>query len=135
MKESLKMEPHMPPFIWWKDPKPEILFRVFIFSVKNSEAFMSGKNTTLEIEEVGPIVYTEELFHTDIVYNKENSTLSYTVTRRPIFQEDRNIPGIMNKTIIVPNLSTLVSTRIIVMISLKIYSYATFYLGICWLPI
>lgn len=52
-------------------------------------------------------MYREELEHKDIVFHDENSTLSYTVHRRLVFKESTNVKGILNQTVIVPNMAAL----------------------------
>jgi scavenger receptor class B, member 1 len=109
MDEKLNMRKGLPPFEWWKNPIPEIKMKTYVFTVENGDAFLNGTDEKLRFKEIGPIVYKEQLLHKDIVFHPENSTLSYTVIRIPIFKPDENEPGILNKTILVPNLTTLVS--------------------------
>jgi scavenger receptor class B protein 1 len=47
----------LPPFEWWKNPPDEVLLRVYVFNVTNSEEFMSGQDYQLHLEEVGPFVF------------------------------------------------------------------------------
>lgn len=108
MKDRLNMQPGMPAYEFWKNPKPEVTLRVFIWNVTNGDAFMRGDDDKLKMQEVGPVVFVEYLKHSDIYFN-ENSTLSYLASKKIVFQEDRSEPGILNKTIYVPNFATLVS--------------------------
>lgn len=106
--ERLKMQPGLPPFEQWVIPQPEVRLRVFIFEATNSNAFLNGTDAKLQLKEIGPIVYREHLHHKDVVFH-ENSTLSYTAARRIEFLEDQNEPGILNRTILVPNFVVLVN--------------------------
>lgn len=47
------------------------------------------------------------LEHSDLVMHDENQTLSYTVTRRLVFKESLNEDGILNQTVVVPNMASL----------------------------
>lgn len=107
MQERIEMLPIYPSYFWWLDPKPEVLLNVNIFNITNSEEFMRGTDKVLKLQEVGPIVYQEKLIHKDIEFHKENSTMSYTVVRSLVFREEKNIPGILNQTIVSVNMATL----------------------------
>jgi scavenger receptor class B, member 1 len=107
LNERLKMDPIYPSFFWWKNPKPEVLLKVHIFNITNSDEFISGKEDKLKVEEIEPIIFREYLEHKDVVFHHENSTLSYTVERRLVYKESANIKGILNRTIIIPNIAAL----------------------------
>lgn len=107
MNERLKLTPNLPPYKWWLNPPPEVRLRVFIFTVENPEEFLNGTEK-LKFKEFGPIIYREKLHHKDVIFHDENSTLTYTAVREAEFIEEANIPGILNKTILVPNLANLV---------------------------
>lgn len=96
-----------PSYFWWKTPEPEVLLNVYIFNITNSAEFISGIDKKLKLQEIGPITFQEVLEHKDIDYHSENSTMSYTVTRKIIFKESANIKGILNQTVIVPNTASL----------------------------
>ncbi|XP_049883792.1 scavenger receptor class B member 1-like [Pectinophora gossypiella] len=105
LKEKLNMRPGFPPFEWWADPPDEVKLRVYVFNVTNHERFMKGLDSKMHISEIGPIVYLEKLLHSNIRFN-DNSTMSYTAKRFPIFLPDENTVD-LNSTIIVPNLAVL----------------------------
>ncbi|XP_018321668.1 scavenger receptor class B member 1 [Agrilus planipennis] len=105
MNERLKMMPGFPPYEWWKNPPDEVLLRVYIFNVTNSEEFLSGTDVKLKLQEVGPIIYREKLTHSNISFN-ENGTLSYVATRTAIFLPEMNTIN-LNETLIMPNLALL----------------------------
>lgn len=107
MAEWLNMRPGLPKYELWKNSVVDVTFKVYIFNVTNGDDFLSGKDTKLRLEEVGPITYFEKRQHTDVVFH-ENSTLSYTSSMDLVFPEHLNEPGILNKTITVVNLISLV---------------------------
>lgn len=95
----------LPGFHLWKNPKPEVLLKVYVFNITNSEDFIAGRDKKLKIQEVGPVIFQEFLEHKDIEYHDENSTMSYTVTRRIVFKESANVKGILNQTVNVVNMA------------------------------
>lgn len=111
LNERMRMTPGLPPFQLWLAPKPVITMRIFIFTAENPDAFLSGADEQLHLKEIGPIVYQEHLMHEDVQIHDENSTLSYTPHRWLEYLPDRNIDGILNQTITVPNFVLLVSTQ------------------------
>lgn len=106
------MRTYMPPYQLWLNPEPEVLVRMYIFNITNPDEYINGTDDKLRLQEIGPISYQEILTHTDVVFN-ENSTLSYTATKKLVFREDLNEPGILNKSVTVSNLATLVSNFVL----------------------
>lgn len=107
MEDRLRMRPGLPAYEFWKNPEPEVIVKMHVFNITNSDGFLNGTDSKIKLEEVGPIVYREILRHTDVVFNG-NSTLSYTATKTLVYKHESNRPGILNETIIVPNMATLV---------------------------
>lgn len=101
----LRMIPGTPPYEFWANPPENILMNVYIFNITNSEAFLNGTDKELHVQEVGPIVFREKLTHSNIIFN-ENSTLTYTTTRIPVYLPERNTIS-LNDTIMAPNLAVL----------------------------
>ena len=65
---------------------------------------MNGTDDVLKVKEIGPIIYREWLRHENVTFHKENSSMTYTVYITLEFKEDLNEPGILNKSILVPNM-------------------------------
>ncbi|XP_060809018.1 scavenger receptor class B member 1-like [Amyelois transitella] len=105
LREKLNMRPGFPPYEWWADPPDEVRLRVYAFNVTNHDRFMAGLDDKIHVQEVGPIVYLEKLLHSNIQFN-ENSTMTYTAKRFPIYLPERNSID-LNATLIVPNLALL----------------------------
>ncbi|XP_059610987.1 scavenger receptor class B member 1-like [Phlebotomus argentipes] len=105
LDEKLRMRTFLPPYLWWKNP-PSTIFRLFIFDVINHEEFLRG-DEVLRMRQVGPIVYREHVTHENITFHPENDTMTFTAVRSVEFLEEENEPGILNRTIIVPNLAVL----------------------------
>ncbi|KAL5286467.1 SCRB7.2 family protein [Megaselia abdita] len=104
--ERMQMREGLPFFEIWKNPPDPIYTKVYVFNYTNVDRFLSGEDSKLEFEEIGPVVYYKYPHQRNITFN-ENSTLSYTTTYDIVFPEDKNIPGILNKTVIVPNVLVL----------------------------
>lgn len=97
----------------WKNPPEPVATEVYLFNVTNSERFLSGEDEKLNIEEIGPIIYFKTVEQKDVEQFKENSTLSYTTTFKLSFPVKENIPGILNKTLVFPNVIALAMASIV----------------------
>uniref|UniRef100_A0A2A4JYP1 Scavenger receptor class B member 1 n=1 Tax=Heliothis virescens TaxID=7102 RepID=A0A2A4JYP1_HELVI len=95
----------MPPYDWWSDPPDEVKLKAYVFNVTNHERFLLGLDDKLNVEEIGPVVYLEKLLHSNVYFN-DNSTMTYTAKRFPIFLPEQNTID-LNATIIVPNVAVL----------------------------
>ncbi|XP_050311695.1 lysosome membrane protein 2-like isoform X2 [Anthonomus grandis grandis] len=102
----LRMIPGTPPYSFWADSPDNIIAKVYIFNITNSERFLDGRDDYIQLQEIGPITYREKFTHSNIVFN-ENSTLTYTITRNLIYLPERNTVD-LNETIVAPNLAMLV---------------------------
>lgn len=95
----------VPGFHLWKNPVPEVLLKVYIFNVTNALDFIEGRDKKLKLQEIGPIIFQEVLEHKDIEFHDDNSTMSYTVSRRIVYKESANVKGILNETVCVVNMA------------------------------
>lgn len=86
----------------WKQPPVPVETRVYIFNYTNVDRFMAGEDAKLHLQEIGPIIYHKYVKQDNLEFHAD-STMSYTTTFDMVFPEDLNIPGIINKTIVVPN--------------------------------
>lgn len=107
LDERARMSPNLPPTRMWLQPDPIVRMSIRIFTVLNVDAFLSGRAERMQLQEIGPIVYREHLRHDDVVRHPENSTMSYTAVRWLEYLENENEPGMMNRTITVPNFALL----------------------------
>lgn len=101
--ERIRVRPGFPAFEKWKRPSTPIVVKIYLFGVTNSEAFLNKTDDVLKLEEIGPIVYHKYIVQKDIVFHEENSTMSFTTDYEIKYPEEENIPGIMNRSLIVPN--------------------------------
>lgn len=46
----------------WADPPENILTKVYVFNITNSEQFLNGTDNDLHLQEVGPIVHRQVIF-------------------------------------------------------------------------
>lgn len=109
LEDFLEMRPISPLYSIWAKPPHVITISVNIFEVVNPEEFLaSDENSSMKLEmrDIGAVVYREHIEHVNVTRHT-NGTMSYTTVRRVEFMEDRNEPGILNKTIIVPNFGLL----------------------------
>ncbi|XP_025408763.1 scavenger receptor class B member 1-like [Sipha flava] len=105
MNERLKMVRGLPAYEWWKNPPDEVLLRVYLFNVTNSERFENGLDSKLELNEIGPIIFRELLRHSDVRFN-DNGTMTYVATRTAVFlPEMTNVS--LDDNLIIPNFAAL----------------------------
>lgn len=97
----------------WKKPPQHVITKVYLFNVTNSERFLSGEDDKIQIQEIGPIIYYKRVEQKHVKIFEENSTLSYTTNFEFIYPEDENIPGILNQTLVFPNLIALAMASIV----------------------
>ncbi|KAI4459875.1 scavenger receptor class b type-1 sr-b1 [Holotrichia oblita] len=91
-------------YSFWAEPPLEILVKVYIFNVTNSNEFLAGTEK-LKVEEIGPYVYQEILTNTDAVFD-DNNTLTFTPTRNYKFRQDLSV-GTEEDNMLVPNVPLL----------------------------
>ncbi|KAJ8956251.1 hypothetical protein NQ318_014983 [Aromia moschata] len=105
MDLRIELTPGLPPYEWWLDPPDEVLLKVYLFNITNSEEFLAGTDKKIKVSEVGPITYREKLTHTNPTFN-ENGTFTYTANRTAIYLPEMNTID-LNATIVMPNLAVL----------------------------
>ena len=91
----------------FKAPEPEVLFKVYIFEVTNPEEFLDGTDDVLKVKQVGPVVYREWLRHENVVFHEHNNSMTYTVIRTLEYKDEMNEPGMLNRSILVPNMGEI----------------------------
>lgn len=108
MTDLLEMRSFSPMYPLWANPPHLITFSVNIFEAVNHEEFLSSDdpNVKLELKDIGAVAYREHIQHVNVTHH-DNGTMSYTTVRHVEFLEDHNEPGILNRTIIVPNFGLL----------------------------
>ncbi|KAK5638325.1 hypothetical protein RI129_012620 [Pyrocoelia pectoralis] len=105
IEKVLEIKPNSFAFELWKNPPYEVMIKAYIFNVTNGRAFLDGEEK-LVLNEVGPYVYKEMVFNTNISFN-ENGTLSF-IGRRAI----KLVPGLSvgdpsKDTLLLPNVPLL----------------------------
>lgn len=75
----------------WLNPPLEVFIVAYIFNYTNVEAFVSGREPKLKLEEVGPYVYKEVLSNHNVTVNEANNTITYTPRREYIFVPERSV--------------------------------------------
>lgn len=55
--QKLKFEDNGEVYNLWAKPPVDLYVRVYLFNVTNREAFLSGQDKQLNIQEIGPYVY------------------------------------------------------------------------------
>lgn len=64
---------------WWQKTPIYPLMKIYIFNYTNAEAYLSGKENILRLQELGPITYREMSEKVDLVHH-EDGTITYKVS-------------------------------------------------------
>lgn len=106
-KEHVRFRRGMPSQNNWIS-SPYGRLKVYLFNVTNSEEFLSGNDTRLKFQEVGPIVY--KIKGENEILHQSHESLTYRKIRysETAFDPETSCsPDILNQTIILPNLVLL----------------------------
>ncbi|XP_056638677.1 scavenger receptor class B member 1-like isoform X1 [Diorhabda sublineata] len=106
MNLRLRMIPGLPPYEWWLIPPDYGIIKIYLFNVTNAERFLNKTDKKIKLQEIGPIIYRENLIHKNIIFN-ENGTLTYTSNRTLEYLPERNPVNLLNKTVVMPNIAVL----------------------------
>ncbi|CAH2101746.1 unnamed protein product [Euphydryas editha] len=90
----------------WRKPDVRLYTKVYLFNVTNADEFMSGNDSKIRVQEIGPYVYREALEHSEVTLN-DNGTLS-TIPLHPLIWEEELSEG--NKEddmVILPHIALL----------------------------
>ncbi|XP_050587850.1 scavenger receptor class B member 1-like isoform X1 [Bombus affinis] len=94
----------------WRRPNIELYLKVYLFNVTNHEEYLSGQESKLRFQEIGPYVYRESLEHKDVQFNDNGTVLAYL--HHPL----QYIPHMSNGTeediMILPNIALLSITNV-----------------------
>ncbi|KOC60729.1 Scavenger receptor class B member 1 [Habropoda laboriosa] len=92
-------------FELWRKPDVELYLKVYLFNVTNHEEYLSGKESKLRFQEVGPYVYRESLEHGSIEFN-DNGTVS-ALPHHPLTYVPQRSNGAEEDELILPNIALL----------------------------
>ncbi|KAI4492425.1 hypothetical protein M0804_002216 [Polistes exclamans] len=97
-------------FEFWRKPDVDIFLKVYLFNITNHDEFLSGKDSKLNFQEVGPYVYKEKMEHGNVKFNN-NDTISVTPLHPLVY-----VPEMSNGTeqdiLILPNIALLSITNV-----------------------
>ena len=90
----------------WKDPPVNARLHVYIFNVTNHEGFLSGKESKLKVEEIGPYVYEAHNRKKILNYSDDQDSLTFQNRVDYTFDPEMSGSGFNDKSdvITVPNL-------------------------------
>ncbi|KAK2588439.1 hypothetical protein KPH14_004435 [Odynerus spinipes] len=97
-------------FEFWRKPDVNVYLKVYLFNVTNRDAFLSGKDSKLNFQEVGPYVYKEGMEHGNVKFN-DNGTVSVTPLHPLIYQPEMS-NGTEEDILIMPNIALLSITNV-----------------------
>lgn len=92
-------------FEMWRNPPIELILKVYLFNVTNSEEYMSGKDEKLRFQQVGPYAYREGMSHGNVTFN-DNGTMS-AIPLHPLTYVPEYSNGTEEDLLILPNIALL----------------------------
>ncbi|XP_025421899.1 scavenger receptor class B member 1-like isoform X2 [Sipha flava] len=90
----------------WQKPPVKVYVSVYIFNVTNADRFLEGEDEKLNVQEIGPYVYWEELENTNCTFNS-NDTITYIPRRKLHFELSSSVGDPETDRIIIPNIPLL----------------------------
>ncbi|XP_022901848.2 scavenger receptor class B member 1-like [Onthophagus taurus] len=105
LDKLLTFQPGSLIFKLWTQPPYEVLAKIYIFNVTNSEQFLAGKEK-LNLTQTGPYVYQEIVHNSEAIFN-ENGTLTYKPIRELKFRPELSVEDPDKARIIGPNIPLL----------------------------
>ncbi|XP_060858229.1 scavenger receptor class B member 1-like isoform X1 [Metopolophium dirhodum] len=93
-------------FQLWQKPPVKVYVNVYIFNVTNADRFLAGEDEKLDVKEVGPYVYWEELENTNTTF-QSNDTVTYIPRRKLHFDLNLSVGDPEVDHIVVPNIPLL----------------------------
>ncbi|XP_012541119.1 scavenger receptor class B member 1 isoform X2 [Monomorium pharaonis] len=97
-------------FEQWRKPEVDLYLKVYLFNVTNRDEYLSGEESKLRFQEVGPYVYKEAFEHADVVFN-DNGTLS-AVPMHPLKYVPEMSGGTEEDLVIMPNIALFSITNV-----------------------
>ena len=98
----------------WVEPPFNPRLHVYVYNVTNHEAFLSGLDNKIRVEEIGPYVYEAPQRRKIIHYNKDQSAVTYQSRIDYKFLLDQSGVGLNDQfdRIIFPNLLMMTGTYV-----------------------
>ncbi|KAL6257532.1 hypothetical protein P5V15_011106 [Pogonomyrmex californicus] len=97
-------------FELWRKPEVDLYVKIYLFNVTNRDEYLSGKESKLRFQQVGPYVYKELFEHANIVFN-DNGTLS-AVPVHPLQWIPEMSNGTEEDLVIMPNIALFSITNV-----------------------
>ncbi|XP_017892677.1 scavenger receptor class B member 1-like [Ceratina calcarata] len=97
-------------FEMWRKPDVELYLKVYLFNVTNPEEYLSGKESKLRFQEVGPYVYKEAFEHKDVHFN-DNGTVT-AILHHPLTYIPEMSNGTEEDEVVMPHIALLSITNV-----------------------
>ncbi|XP_028179165.1 scavenger receptor class B member 1-like [Ostrinia furnacalis] len=79
----------------------------YLFNVTNGDAFLSGEDDKMKVEEIGPFTYKELRSNLDIEFDEEARVVRYSPLAKPVFMPDESIAHPRDVVVTMPNIAML----------------------------
>ncbi|CRK96535.1 CLUMA_CG009959, isoform A, partial [Clunio marinus] len=90
----------------WSKPSVSIYFNIYLFNITNKEAFLSGEDTKIVYQEIGPYAFRETLENTNAIFHK-NNTVTYNIKRSYKFDIEKSSGDINSDNVVTTNMILL----------------------------
>ncbi|XP_023948472.2 scavenger receptor class B member 1 isoform X2 [Bicyclus anynana] len=91
----------------WNKPTYEVYCDVYVFNYTNVEQYLSGEDSKLHLEEIGPFRFQEIRVNENLTIDKERGVMTMNPTLRLNFLPDESIAHYNDVKILVPNVALL----------------------------
>ncbi|XP_060526556.1 lysosome membrane protein 2-like [Cylas formicarius] len=90
----------------WSQPPYEVLLKIYIFNVTNSEEFLKG-DEKMNLTQIGPYVYKEILTNNNATFDEDRGTVTYKPHREVVLDHERSVGDPKTDKLITPNIPLL----------------------------
>ncbi|XP_053971681.1 scavenger receptor class B member 1-like isoform X1 [Hylaeus volcanicus] len=97
-------------FEMWRKPDVKLYLKVHLFNVTNHDEYLSGKESKLRFQELGPYVYRECLEHGDVKFNSNGTVTALDL--HPLVYVPEMSNGTEEDIMILPNIALLSITNV-----------------------
>ncbi|XP_026727125.1 scavenger receptor class B member 1-like [Trichoplusia ni] len=91
----------------WENPTYELFSEMWVYNYTNSEEYLSGSDSILQVKEIGPFTYQEMRTNENLQIDKERGVMTMEPHMRLRFLPDMSVEDTNNVTVNIPNVALL----------------------------
>ncbi|KAI5634271.1 CD36 family domain-containing protein [Phthorimaea operculella] len=104
---SMRMEKGTQMYNFLMKKSEVVHLSMYLFNVTNGDAFLSGEDQTLKVQEVGPFSYREDRVNEELELDEEAGVVRYRPSITVSFMPEKSVAHPDNVTLTLPNLPLL----------------------------